>query len=144
MLLYLPQEGRGIGLAGKLMAYTLQEQGWDTVEANERLGYPVDARAYTTAIEVLHECGITHARLLTNNPAKIQALIEGGIAVERVPLKIAPTAENMQYLQTKHLRLGHLLTSLTQEQRNTRPLEADVTIRNEEASYVDPCTATRA
>src|SRR6266567_1816707 len=116
MLLYLPQEGRGIGLAAKLQAYTLQEQGWDTVEANEQLGYPVDARAYTSALALLRECNITSARLLTNNPAKLQALAEAGIAVERVPLKVAPTAENMRYLQTKQARLGHLLTSLTQFQ----------------------------
>jgi 3,4-dihydroxy 2-butanone 4-phosphate synthase/GTP cyclohydrolase II len=129
MLLYLPQEGRGIGLAGKLQAYTLQEQGYDTVDANEQLGYPVDARAYTSAIEILHECGITHARLLTNNPAKIQALTE---------------AENIRYLQTKHTRLGHLLTSLSQEERAPRPLEASSTPRKETADDTDPCTATSA
>ncbi len=144
ILLYLPQEGRGIGLAGKLQAYTLQEQGCDTVEANQRLGYPVDARAYTSAIAILHECGITHARLLTNNPAKIEALAEGGIAVERIPLEIAPTAENMRYLQTKQTRLGHLLASLTQEDRASHPFEADSALREEGASDVDPCTATRA
>jgi 3,4-dihydroxy 2-butanone 4-phosphate synthase / GTP cyclohydrolase II len=144
MLLYLPQEGRGIGLAAKLQAYTLQEQGWDTVEANERLGYPVDARTYTSAIAILHECGITRARLLTNNPAKLQALEEGGITVERAPLKIAPNAENMRYLQTKQMRLGHLLTSRTREEDVTRPLEVDEILRKEVTAHVDTRTATSA
>lgn len=111
MLLYLPQEGRGIGLAAKLQAYALQDQGYDTVEANEQLGYPVDARTYTTALEILRDIGITHARLMTNSPKKVEALTEGGIVVERVPLETLPTATNSHYLSTKHLRLGHMFTS---------------------------------
>ena len=110
ILLYMPQEGRGIGLAGKLQAYVLQEQGYDTLEANEHLGYPVDARDYSSALEVLRELGITHARLLTNNPDKLTALRQAGISVEGVPLQTPPTISNRRYLQTKQQRMGHLLT----------------------------------
>ena len=112
VLIYLPQEGRGIGLAGKLQAYLLQEQGLDTIEANEQLGYPVDARTYTHAIEVLRDLKISAARLMTNSPAKIRALKEAGMTIERVPLEISPTTDNIHYLQTKQQRLGHLLTAL--------------------------------
>lgn len=112
LLLYLPQEGRGIGLAGKLQAYRLQEQGYDTVEANEHLGYPADARTYDIAVEILSDLGITAARLMTNNAAKIQALCERSISVERVPLEMVPTENNERYLQTKQQRLGHLLAAL--------------------------------
>lgn len=108
-LLYLPQEGRGIGLTGKIQAYMLQEQGLDTIEANEQLGYPVDARNYSAAIAILHELGINSLRLLTNNPHKVQAVTQSGIAVERVPLEIAPTVNNTYYLTTKQQRMGHLL-----------------------------------
>jgi 3,4-dihydroxy 2-butanone 4-phosphate synthase / GTP cyclohydrolase II len=113
LLIYLPQEGRGIGLAAKLQAYTLQDQGCDTVEANEKLGYPIDARSYTTAIEILRSLNITHVRLMTNNPQKIQALTDAGFIVDRVPLEVQPTINNLKYLQTKQQRLGHLLTSLS-------------------------------
>jgi 3,4-dihydroxy 2-butanone 4-phosphate synthase / GTP cyclohydrolase II len=116
VLLYLPQEGRGIGLAGKLQAYVLQEQGYDTVEANELLGYPADARIYTCAVEILRDLQVTSARLLTNNPGKIRALFEGGILVERVPLEISPTEENAYYLQSKYQRLIPFLTSLSHRQ----------------------------
>ncbi len=112
-LLYMPQEGRGIGLSGKLQAYGLQEQGYDTVEANERLGYPADARNYHSAVEILHDLGITSARLLTNNPAKIQALRERGLSIERVALETPPTGTNRHYLQTKQQRFGHLLTDFS-------------------------------
>lgn len=112
MLLYLPQEGRGIGLAGKLLAYRLQEQGDDTIEANEHLGYPIDARMYSSAVEILHSLHMTSVRLMTNSPTKIQALRERGIAVERVPLEISATSDNHYYLETKRQRLGHLLASL--------------------------------
>lgn len=113
VLLYLPQEGRGIGLAGKLQAYHLQEQGYDTIEANERLGYPADARTYSSAAEILYDLGITSARLLTNNPAKLQALRARGIGVERVALETVPIDTNRHYLQTKRQRFGHLLTDLS-------------------------------
>jgi 3,4-dihydroxy 2-butanone 4-phosphate synthase / GTP cyclohydrolase II len=112
VLLYLPQEGRGIGLAGKLQAYRLQEQGYDTIEANERLGYPADARTYNSAVEILRDLGIASVRLLTNNPVKLQALRERGIAAERVALETLPTGNNQRYLETKRQRFGHLLTSL--------------------------------
>jgi 3,4-dihydroxy 2-butanone 4-phosphate synthase/GTP cyclohydrolase II len=115
ILLYLPQEGRGIGLAGKLQAYVLQEQGYDTLEANEQLGYPVDARSYNGALEILRELGITRARLLTNNPEKVTALQRGGIATDRMPLQILPTTSNQRYLLTKQQRMGHLLTTWPDE-----------------------------
>ncbi len=114
VLLYLPHEGRGIGLAGKLQAYRLQEQGYDTVEANEHLGYPADARTYDSAVEILHNLGVTSAQMLTNNPAKIDALRTRGISVERVALETSPTGDNKHYLQTKHQRFGHLLTTLSE------------------------------
>lgn len=111
ILIYLPQEGRGIGLAAKLQAYALQDQGLDTIEANEKLGYPIDARDYTIAIEILRDLNISRVRLLTNNPKKIQALTEAGISVERIPLEIQPTTDNIRYLQTKFERMGHMLTT---------------------------------
>lgn len=110
MLLYLPQEGRGIGLAGKLQAYRLQEQGYDTVEANEYLGYPADARTYESAAEILADLGITSVRLLTNNPAKVEALRARALSVERIALETPPTGTNLRYLQTKRQRFGHILT----------------------------------
>ncbi|QBD83328.1 GTP cyclohydrolase II [Ktedonosporobacter rubrisoli] len=109
VLLYLPQEGRGIGLGGKLQAYALQEQGFDTIEANELLGYPADARDYSTALEILRDLGLQRVRLLTNNPDKLQALQAGGIQAKRVPLEITPGASNLDYLQTKQRRFGHML-----------------------------------
>ncbi|MFL5693133.1 MAG: hypothetical protein ACJ795_15150, partial [Ktedonobacteraceae bacterium] len=84
----------------------------DTIEANELLGYPADARTYECAVEILRDLGISAVHLMTNNPAKIQALSEGGIAVERVPLAIMPTQDNHHYLSTKQQRCGHLLTAL--------------------------------
>jgi 3,4-dihydroxy 2-butanone 4-phosphate synthase/GTP cyclohydrolase II len=116
LLLYLPQEGRGIGLAGKLQAYRLQEQGYDTVEANEHLGYPVDARTYDCATEILRDLGIRSVRLMTNSPTKLQALRDCGFTVERVPLEVQSTEDNLYYLQTKQRRLGHLLTYGTSSQ----------------------------
>ncbi len=116
ILLYLPQEGRGIGLAGKLQSYVLQEQGYNTAEANEHLGYPIDARSYTSAIAILRKLGLSSIRLLTNSPRKIQALTESGITVERVPLEIEPTEHNSAYLHTKSQQMGHLLTLLSSPQ----------------------------
>ncbi len=121
LLLYLPQEGRGIGLSAKLQAYLLQEQGYDTLEANTRLGYPIDARDYSSAIEILHELGLSHVRLLTNNPEKIQALREGGLFVERVALETPPTENNLTYLQTKLQRMGHQLTNLQEHLQALHP-----------------------
>ena len=103
------QEGRGIGLLNKLKAYHLQEQGYDTVSANEQLGLPADAREYTIAAKILQSLNISSIRLLTNNPKKIQKLQEQGIHVERVPLEIKPNNYNKEYLKTKKEKMGHLL-----------------------------------
>lgn len=109
-ILYLRQEGRGIGLLNKLRAYELQDQGLDTVEANHQLGFPADARDYGVAAQILRDLGLNRVRLLTNNPAKVAALERNGIAViERVPLVIPPTKANGHYLATKREKLGHLL-----------------------------------
>lgn len=110
VLIYLRQEGRGIGLANKLKAYALQEQGWDTVDANHQLGLPVDSRNYAIAYQMLKYFGIDAIRLLTNNPSKIAAVDRYGIKVmERVPLEIEPTKESHRYLKTKKEKMGHLL-----------------------------------
>jgi 3,4-dihydroxy 2-butanone 4-phosphate synthase/GTP cyclohydrolase II len=109
ILIYLRQEGRGIGLLNKLKAYHLQEQGYDTVSANEQLGLPADAREYTIAAKILQSLNISSIRLLTNNPKKIQKLQEQGIHVERVPLEIKPNNYNKEYLKTKKEKMGHLL-----------------------------------
>jgi 3,4-dihydroxy 2-butanone 4-phosphate synthase/GTP cyclohydrolase II len=110
VLLYLRQEGRGIGLANKIRAYALQDGGLDTVDANLALGLPVDGREYASAAAILHHLGLTRVRLLTNNPRKSAALEMYGIEiVERVPLVMPPNANNLRYLRTKADRLGHLL-----------------------------------
>jgi len=110
LLIYLRQEGRGIGLANKLKAYALQEQGFDTVEANEELGLPVDSRDYAVAYQILKYFGIDVLRLLTNNPLKVSAITQYGINVsERVPLAMQATDENRTYLKTKKEKLGHFL-----------------------------------
>jgi 3,4-dihydroxy 2-butanone 4-phosphate synthase/GTP cyclohydrolase II len=110
VLLYLPQEGRGIGLANKIRAYALQDNGLDTVDANLALGLPVDRRDYAAAAQVLRSLGLRQVRLLTNNPLKSQALERNGIqVVERVPIRVRPNPVNRQYLRTKAVRMGHLL-----------------------------------
>ena len=110
VLLYLPQEGRGIGLANKIRAYALQDKGLDTVDANLALGLPVDRRDYAAAAEVLKSLGLYRVRLLTNNLLKSEALERYGIqVVERVPLTIRPNSVNLRYLRTKAHRMGHLL-----------------------------------
>jgi 3,4-dihydroxy 2-butanone 4-phosphate synthase / GTP cyclohydrolase II len=109
VLLYLRQEGRGIGLAKKISAYALQEQGLDTVEANLALGLPEDMRDYRVAAEMLLDLGVRKARLLTNNPAKVEGLQRYGVeVVERVPLGISPNPSNLGYLRTKREKMGHL------------------------------------
>jgi GTP cyclohydrolase II len=109
VLLYLRQEGRGIGLANKIRAYTLQEQGLDTVDANLALGLPADRRDYRLAAEMLRDLGITTVALLTNNPQKIQGLERYGILVlERLPVLTTPNPHNQFYLETKRRRMGHL------------------------------------
>ena len=113
MLIYLPQEGRGIGLARKLDAYRLQDDGLDTVEANLRLGYPADLRSYESAAAILEWFGIRRIRLLTNNPAKVTGLTERGLEiVERVPLEAGCGPGNHGYLKAKKSKMGHLFDSL--------------------------------
>jgi len=110
ILLYLRQEGRGIGLVNKLRAYALQDQGFDTVDANTRLGFAVDARDFRVAARMLDLLGQRRVRLLTNNPAKVARLEEAGIAVvERLPLALPANPHNAGYLQTKRDRTGHQL-----------------------------------
>lgn len=110
VILYLRQEGRGIGLLNKLEAYRLQDTGLDTVEANHQLGFPADARDYRVAAEMLRDLGIDSIQLLTNNPAKINGLERYGIqVVGREPLAVEPGEENQGYLRTKREKLGHML-----------------------------------
>lgn len=109
-LLYLRQEGRGIGLANKIKAYALQDQGLDTVDANLALGLPPDLRDYGVAAQILLDLGIDRVRLITNNPGKVEGLTAYGIAVEeRIPLEIPPGPDNAKYLQTKRDAMGHWL-----------------------------------
>jgi GTP cyclohydrolase II len=110
VLLYLNQEGRGIGLANKMRAYSLQDQGFDTVEANHRLGFEDDERDFRLGSEILSRLGFSSVRLMTNNPAKVAMMEANGIAVtERVPLQVGRGAHNTDYLDTKAAKSGHLL-----------------------------------
>ncbi len=110
VLLYLNQEGRGIGLANKMRAYSLQDQGFDTVEANHRLGFEDDERDFRTGAEILKALGFGAVRLLTNNPRKVEMMRGTGLdVVERVPLKVGETEHNRAYLATKAAKSGHIL-----------------------------------
>ena len=110
VILYMRQEGRGIGLAPKIKAYKLQQKGYDTVEANEKLGFPMDLREYGIGAQILADIGIKKIRLLTNNPKKIVGLEGYGLeVVERVPIRVKPNKHNKNYLKTKREKLGHLL-----------------------------------
>lgn len=112
ILIYEQQEGRGIGLMAKLQAYELQDQGLDTVEANERLGFKADHRDFTLPAEILKVLGVTRVRLHSNNPDKVAALERAGVSVvERVPCEVAPSPHAEEYLKTKKEKLGHLFTS---------------------------------
>lgn len=109
VLLYLNQEGRGIGLANKIRAYSLQDQGFDTVEANHRLGFEDDERDFRIGADILRQMGFRAVRLLTNNPAKLRMMEANGLQVsERVPLKVGQTGQNAGYLATKAAKSGHL------------------------------------
>ncbi|AGM25286.1 GTP cyclohydrolase II [Spiroplasma chrysopicola] len=110
VVLYLPQEGRGIGLVNKLKAYNLQDEGYDTVQANEQLGFAPDLRHYDSASATLMLLGINEVNLLTNNPDKVQQLIANGINVTvRTPLVVGKNQTNEKYFQTKKDKMGHLL-----------------------------------
>ncbi|WP_026244524.1 GTP cyclohydrolase II [Dasania marina] len=112
VLLYLRQEGRGIGLLNKIKAYKLQDAGADTVEANEQLGFGADMRNYGICTEMLRHLGIKSLRLMTNNPRKVNALTEQGLIIaERIPLQTGQNPHNAHYLATKAGKLGHLMRS---------------------------------
>ncbi len=109
-VVYQLQEGRGIGIINKIRAYALQDEGADTIEANERLGLGVDLREYRQCVEVLRDLGLVQVRAVTNNPDKLRAMTDGGLAVtERVSLNLEPARESVFYLNTKKLRMGHLI-----------------------------------
>jgi len=113
ILLYLPQEGRGIGLMNKLRAYQLQDGGMDTVEANEKLGFAADAREYDLSAQVLKKLGAKRIRLLSNNPEKVRQLEQSGIqVVERVPCQARVSEISRAYLKTKKRKMGHLLKGI--------------------------------
>jgi GTP cyclohydrolase II len=113
VLIYLPQEGRGIGLMNKLRAYQLQDGGMDTVEANESLGFAADARDYDFSAQILKKLGATRIRLLSNNPEKVRQLESAGIqVVERVPCQPRVSAISRSYLKTKKRKMGHLLKGI--------------------------------
>jgi GTP cyclohydrolase II len=113
ILIYQLQEGRGIGLMNKLMAYQLQDDGHDTVTANHQLGFEADQRNYALCGEILRHFGVRRIRLMSNNPKKFEALTQAGIEIsERIPIEIAPTAETQRYLQTKKNKLGHMFSAV--------------------------------
>jgi len=118
VILYMRQEGRGIGLANKIKAYSLQDkEGLDTVQANERLGFPPDARDYGVGMQILRKLGLGKLRVITNNPRKRAGLEGYGLEiVERVPLEVRPNEKNLEYLRTKRERLGHMLQGLDEAQ----------------------------
>lgn len=112
-IVYQLQEGRGIGIINKIRAYALQDEGADTVEANEQLGLAVDLREYRQCAEILFELGLCRVRLISNNPLKLRAVEEAGLlVVERVAIEVPPTQAAMHYMRTKKEKLGHLLETI--------------------------------
>ena len=113
IVLYLNQEGRGIGLANKIRAYALQDEGFDTVEANEKLGFPADQRDYTVGVQILRDLGVKSMRLLSNNPKKLSGVTGEGLSVsERLPIEIPASDSSRRYLKTKKDKLGHQLSGV--------------------------------
>jgi 3,4-dihydroxy 2-butanone 4-phosphate synthase/GTP cyclohydrolase II len=122
VLVYMFDEGRGIGLLNKIRAYALQDQGHDTVEANHALGFAADMRDYSAGAHILFDLGVRQVRLMTNNPEKVEALQKYGLSVsERVPVEAPPRSANRGYLQTKRSKFGHLLSMVGDEQAAAKP-----------------------
>ena len=116
VLLYIRQEGRGIGLINKLKSYELQEQGFDTVDANLKLGLPADLREYGTGAQILYDLGIRKMRILTNNPKKMHSVGGYGLEiVEQTPIEIPPSEHNRDYLRTKRDRMGHIFEQINEQ-----------------------------
>ena len=114
VVVYQMQEGRGIGIINKIRAYALQDEGADTVEANERLGLAVDLREYRQCAEILFDLGLCKVRVMSNNPLKVQAMEEAGLqVVDRVPIEVEATDCAMHYMRTKKEKMGHLLPSIS-------------------------------
>jgi len=110
-IVYQQQEGRGIGIINKIRAYALQDEGADTVEANEKLGFEVDSRDYQQCAEILFDLGLCKVRVISNNPRKLKALEEAGLTiVERIPIEIDAEAPAAHYLRTKKEKMGHILS----------------------------------
>ena len=125
ILIYLDQEGRGIGLGNKIKAYELQQEGYDTVDANILLGFKEDERDFSAAAEILAQFDVNNIRLLTNNPEKTEALVKAGIKVERVPIKGEVNSHNIGYLSAKQERMGHdlnLIELKTNHSENIRKI----------------------
>ena len=142
MLLYLRHEGRGIGLFDKIRAYALQDDGLDTVDANVALGLPIDARDWASAAAVLRRLGVRRARVLTNNPSKIDGLRRNGIeVVERVPLESGANPVSLPYLRTKQRRMGHLLEALDRPRTRARAGAQRITVHY--AQTIDGRIASR-
>ncbi|MEJ7592265.1 MAG: GTP cyclohydrolase II [Planctomycetaceae bacterium] len=127
-VVYLPQEGRGIGLLAKLKAYQLQDQGLDTVEANHRLGFKADMRDYMVGLQVLKDLGLSRVRLLTNNPKKTDAFVYTGVdlhVIEQVPIVAPPQSQRTGYMTTKKEKMGHLLPDDVVQAKTLTDADAD-------------------